>query len=168
MIQYLYTFDYDDKQKPDSEATDIPDHQKTSATTLTEPEDSTSEKQTTSLVKASPTSVAAPLYAPLIVNAQVYALADKYQIKGLKKLSKAKFKAGAKVHWSEGIFLEAIREAYKSTPEHDRGLRDIVAKVACEHIWVLWYRAEFMSVMKELQGFTLDLLERAIFPSGFA
>ena len=62
----------------------------------------------------------------LVAHARVYALAEKYGIEGLKTLAKQKFEVTAADHWCETEFLESAEEAYTSTVESDRGLRDVV------------------------------------------
>ena len=51
----------------------------------------------------------------------VYALAEKYNIRGLKAFALLKFKATTAEHWAAHDFLDAAREAYLSTVEADRG-----------------------------------------------
>jgi hypothetical protein len=64
----------------------------------------------------------------LITHARVYALAEKYQIAGLKSLAKRKFAAQVALHHSSTEFPSAMLEVYESTVESDRGLRDVITQ----------------------------------------
>ncbi|KAF5989217.1 amino acid transport gap1 [Fusarium coicis] len=65
----------------------------------------------------------------LHLHAKVYALGEKYGIKPLKALALRKFEAEAPFRIHTDDFLEAIREAYTSTIETDRPLRDAVVAI---------------------------------------
>ncbi|PVH90262.1 hypothetical protein DM02DRAFT_507036, partial [Periconia macrospinosa] len=63
----------------------------------------------------------------LIIN-QVYATAEKYNIKSLKDLARGKFQTAAYSDWNSPYFPVTIGFVYRSTPPSDRGLRDMVVK----------------------------------------
>ncbi|KAF2868103.1 hypothetical protein BDV95DRAFT_580259 [Massariosphaeria phaeospora] len=65
---------------------------------------------------------------PLTIHATMYALADKYQIAGLAKSAGAKFKSCMQDHWDSEDFINAVQIAYTSTPDTDRGLRDVIVQ----------------------------------------
>lgn len=69
----------------------------------------------------------------LMVHTKVYALAEKYMIEGLKMLALEKFTTAATQYWESSTFLEAAREAYTSTIELERGLRDAILEVFYNH-----------------------------------
>lgn len=60
----------------------------------------------------------------LTIHARLYALGEKYEIKGLKSLSLSKFKRKAMVHWNSADFIRAVEEVYTGTVDQDRGMRD--------------------------------------------
>jgi hypothetical protein len=62
----------------------------------------------------------------LVVHAKVYAIGCKYGIEGLKNLSGEKFESEVEHHWDSEDFLSAAREAYTSTGESYRTIRDAV------------------------------------------
>jgi hypothetical protein len=64
----------------------------------------------------------------LVTHARVYALAEKYQIAGLKSLARRKFAAQVALHHLCAEFPIAMQEVYETTVEADRGLRDIVVQ----------------------------------------
>ncbi|KAF5689982.1 amino acid transport gap1 [Fusarium denticulatum] len=65
----------------------------------------------------------------LHLHAKVYALGEKYGIQPLKVLALRKFAAEAPFRLHTDDFLKAIREAYTSTIETDRPLRDAVVTI---------------------------------------
>ncbi|KAK4694427.1 hypothetical protein P7C71_g3156, partial [Lecanoromycetidae sp. Uapishka_2] len=71
-------------------------------------------------------------------NAGMYALGEKYGIESLKAAAKRKFEtalaAGEPVSTTTlGHLIDAIPIIYETTPESDRGLRDLVADFARRH-----------------------------------
>ena len=103
----------------------------------------------------------------ILPNVRMYAMADKYSIWGLQSLAKAKFKENASTGWNDDhvLFSLAIREVYESTPEQDRGLREIVVETARKHIKQLRDRGDFNKVLKEVHQFTHDLLLESLAPT---
>lgn len=65
---------------------------------------------------------------PLSIHADMYALGDKYQVKGLCTLAASKFSACLHHHWDSKDFITAVQAVYSSTPDSNRGLRDVVVK----------------------------------------
>ncbi|KAI1130641.1 hypothetical protein F5Y10DRAFT_289054 [Nemania abortiva] len=98
-----------------------------------------------------------PCYSDLLVHAKVYALAGKYFINGLKALALQKFETATQKHWAPNDFLEAAQEAYTSTPDSDRGLRDVVVKILYKNRDLL-SQENTQGVLKRLDTLTYDLL----------
>ncbi|KAI5457494.1 hypothetical protein BGZ63DRAFT_394864 [Mariannaea sp. PMI_226] len=69
----------------------------------------------------------------LNLHAKVYALGEKYGIKGLKALAVKKFEDEVVHHWDSADFLLAIQEVYTSTVDHDRPMRDAVVATFSKH-----------------------------------
>ncbi|KAF2732389.1 hypothetical protein EJ04DRAFT_413113, partial [Polyplosphaeria fusca] len=63
--------------------------------------------------------------------AKVYALAEKYDVLGLKQLDIDKFVASSTDHFTNSGFFDAIDAVYMSTVDTDLELRDIVADYVC-------------------------------------
>jgi hypothetical protein len=63
---------------------------------------------------------------PLTIHATMYALGDKYQVDGLSQLAKEKFESCLHHHAHSEDFITAVQLAYSSTPDTNRGLRDVV------------------------------------------
>src|SRR5690554_9794 len=70
----------------------------------------------------------------MVFNAQVYSAAEMYCIPALKALAKDKFRVAISSGWSMDDFPLAITEAYQSTPEADRELRDLAIEISYKHI----------------------------------
>ncbi|KAG7007343.1 hypothetical protein G7Y79_00010g028440 [Physcia stellaris] len=70
---------------------------------------------------------------PLLVNAKMYSLGDKYSIEALKELAEYKFSDALDAGWDIVSFPEVIDAVYNTTPASDRGLRDRLTPVLLEH-----------------------------------
>ncbi|OHW95376.1 homology to btb poz domain-containing protein [Colletotrichum incanum] len=93
----------------------------------------------------------------ILLHAKVYAIAEKYAINGLKSLARANFGTTALRCWDTDDFLNAIDEAYTSTLDSDRGLRDIVLKVLAGHEELL-DRDEMKKLLRRLGSLAYDLV----------
>ena len=69
----------------------------------------------------------------MMINVQVYAMAEKFDIAELKILAMEKFLTCAQ-GWPLPDFSSVVHEALTSTPESDRGLRDILKRILAEHV----------------------------------
>jgi len=98
----------------------------------------------------------------LLINAEVYAIAEKYNIRSLKALAKGKFKAKVEKGWNEEGFSLAIKEVYTSTPDSDMELRDLVCKAAEDNVKALLGRSDFRTSLSEINDFTVDLLDAVV------
>lgn len=85
---------------------------------------------------------------PLLVNAKVYALADKYQITALKDLAKDKFEAALSSGWDIIGFPEVIGMVYTTTLASDRALRDCLAPFLVKHKEDLRENEAFMGLVR--------------------
>ncbi|RYP58776.1 hypothetical protein DL770_010359 [Monosporascus sp. CRB-9-2] len=66
-------------------------------------------------------------------NARMFALADKYQIDGLRTLSASKYSKAIEEYSSLHLFFESIPEVYL-TPDTARDLRDAALSFARRHL----------------------------------
>ena len=94
----------------------------------------------------------------LITLAKMYAIADKYDIKGLQSLSRDKFKLAAANNWNHCDLPLAIYAVYTSTPDSNMGLRDIVVNLISDHM-SLMRKPEVEAVVRESNGLAFDLLK---------
>ncbi|KAF4458120.1 Speckle-type POZ protein [Fusarium austroafricanum] len=72
---------------------------------------------------------------PLCIS--VYVLGDKYDIPGLKTLMHDEFKKQARYHYKSEEFLQAVREIYTSTMDHDRVFREVVLNILTKRVNLL-------------------------------
>ena len=90
--------------------------------------------------------------------AQLYALADTYEVTGLKIHAIDKFGELMKNDWNTPDFIHSLKVIYESTPLNDRGLRDLASKAASQNLDALLKDEEFQEVVSELAEFAKDLL----------
>lgn len=81
-------------------------------------------------------------------NARMYAMADKYDIAFLKKLSTAMLQAQLDGPMITPRFLKAVRTIYTTTLSSDRGLRDLLVPVLKKHRSALSNDAGFLNLIK--------------------
>ncbi|KAM5432313.1 hypothetical protein McanMca71_007888 [Microsporum canis] len=96
--------------------------------------------------------------SPMLFNARVYEVAEKYSILHLKERAKTKFKDAVRTCWDMDDFSPAIKEVYTNTPSIDRGLRDIISQTAFQNIESLLRKDDFQSVLVEYPGFSADVV----------
>ncbi|KAG5804747.1 hypothetical protein H9Q74_004426 [Fusarium xylarioides] len=94
--------------------------------------------------------------ANLHLHAKVYALGEKYSIEPLKGLALSKFESEARLSGQKDDFLAAIREAYTSTIETDRPLRDAVVVFLRKHKFLL--KKNYMKAVLKETALGFDLL----------
>lgn len=94
--------------------------------------------------------------AHLVTHAKVYAIAEKYGIRALKALAKKKFAAQTAYHWDSPEFPLAMQEAYESTIDTDRGLRDIVINMFRAYPEIA-QRKDVEAVVRETPGLAWEL-----------
>ena len=68
-----------------------------------------------------------------MINAKVYAMAEKFDIPQLKVLAKEKFAKHA-CAWPILDFASVAHEVLTSTPTSDQGLREIVRNIIADHV----------------------------------
>jgi len=94
----------------------------------------------------------------LIIHAKVYALAEQYAVEGLKATALEKFVSEARVHWATEDFLQAVEQVYSLTPEHDRGLRDVVRNTFYERRKELMDRENVKRYLRDVPDLAYDVL----------
>ncbi|KAF4342500.1 amino acid transport gap1 [Fusarium beomiforme] len=103
-----------------------------------------------------PKRPAAPIPPPnLCLHAKVYALGEKYGIQTLKALALQKFKDEVQFHLGRRDFLQAMREAYTSTVDEDRPLRDAVVRILKDNKFLLKRKPVQTIVQETKLGFDL-------------
>ena len=97
--------------------------------------------------------------SPMVFNVKVYSVADKYDVPALKSQARQKFETTAKTCWDMDDFPDAVVQVYNSTTSIDRGLREVVVDIACEHIDELLSKQGFRDVLEETLGFASDVAQ---------
>ncbi|KFA81333.1 hypothetical protein S40288_08303, partial [Stachybotrys chartarum IBT 40288] len=94
----------------------------------------------------------------MIFDAQVYQIADKYDIAALKQHAMGKFGVAIETGWSLHDFPLAVAVAYDTTPPEDRGLRDLVIATSYANIDKLLINDSFCKVLRTTIDFAADLV----------
>lgn len=94
----------------------------------------------------------------MVYDAQVYQIADKYDIPILKEYSKDRFCTAITTGWNMDEYPLAINVVYESTPAEDRGLRDLVVETSLLHLDTLLNRDGFGNVLRTNADFSADLI----------
>jgi hypothetical protein len=110
MISFFYTLDYDD-------GITIPSYKDASALGVTKLGSASTEQSALSCS-----------------SIREYAIAEKYDIKGLKTLARFRLSAWLKSNWNHPEFYSVVEEAYNSTPSNDRDIRDLVEGIVKANI----------------------------------
>ncbi|KAF2868100.1 hypothetical protein BDV95DRAFT_157794 [Massariosphaeria phaeospora] len=96
----------------------------------------------------------------LVTHAKVYAIAEKYGISGLKSLARKKFAHQLELHLDSAEFPEACQEAYETTIDTDRGLRDILIQTFRAHR-DLTLRKDVELAVRDTPGLAFELFRMA-------
>ncbi|TRX89369.1 hypothetical protein FHL15_009806 [Xylaria flabelliformis] len=99
----------------------------------------------------------------LLFDVKVYSIADRYIIPSLKDYALAKVENAFDLSPDPAIFptnllLTVSSEVYSSTPESDRGLRDVVAEAFHKNLNRLENSATFRTTLHEIPGLAVDLI----------
>lgn len=103
-------------------------------------------------------------YAPqaLLINAQVYIMAEKYEIEGLKQLACTKYKEVLPSTWNSTLFSRTASLVYEKTVETDRMLRDIIVQGASDNLKLLLDRGEFVEMLKSHGDIATDIMHKVV------
>ncbi|KAF4122719.1 BTB protein, partial [Geosmithia morbida] len=94
----------------------------------------------------------------LVHDAEVYQIADKYDVPGLKAHAQKKFSASLSGRWNVFGFFVAIPVVYESTPPTDRGLRDLVIEAAQRHMGEVIKEDGFDDLIRTAPDFAAELI----------
>jgi hypothetical protein len=83
----------------------------------------------------------------LVTNAQMYIIADKYEIEALKKLASAKYEEVVRMCWNTFEFSESARLIHENTMESDRTIKDVIEQAESDNINALLDRGEFTALL---------------------
>ena len=94
----------------------------------------------------------------LLLGAKMYGIGDKYDVLGLKRLALAKFSLACEKYWESQQFAPAAHYAFSTTPESDKGLRDIVIKTIADHVKIIKSPA-VEALLNEFHGLAMGVLK---------
>jgi hypothetical protein len=94
----------------------------------------------------------------LILHAQLYEIGDKYDVTGLKELAREKFLRACTKYWNDDSLASAAHYAFSTTPEDDRGLREVVSNVISLHMELL-NKPEIEALLHQFNGLAVGLLK---------
>ncbi|KAH0556868.1 hypothetical protein GP486_005347 [Trichoglossum hirsutum] len=149
MISYLYTLDYEDEEHVDEKVTDDPSVEDEAVeATIEKP-----RKRSRLSEESRPA---------LFSSVRVYAIAEKYDIPALKTLAKERFSKWARNNWSHKEFPILVKEVFESTPDTDRGLRDIASQLCATHIKSFLQEDGVLDVIEDLGDLWLRVLRQVL------
>ncbi|KAF2112087.1 hypothetical protein BDV96DRAFT_168387 [Lophiotrema nucula] len=102
----------------------------------------------------------------LVYHAKLYELADKYHVQGLKPLILERFKAACQLLWNSDQFPVAAEVVFATTPEDDKGLRNLVVDTISEHLEIM-KKPEIEPLMITYNGLAFALLKMKVETNGW-
>ncbi|MCJ1381875.1 hypothetical protein MMC17_004987 [Xylographa soralifera] len=96
---------------------------------------------------------------PLVMNANIYAIADKYEIWSLKEVAQRKTAEALMTDSNHESFLSAVDIVWNTTPLFDRGLRNLFLPVIAENKKTLLKKEAFMESVRTNGDLAADVLE---------
>jgi hypothetical protein len=97
--------------------------------------------------------------ADLMTHAQLYSVADKYDISGLAAISRKRFIEAAALFWDSTEFKKAARYVYEATPDYDTGLVSVVARTIAAHMELI-DEDDIEALMRDFNGLAFGILKR--------
>jgi hypothetical protein len=94
----------------------------------------------------------------LLRHAKMYEIGDKYGVIGLKELAREKFLRATAKYWNDEQFAPAAYYAFNTTPEEDKGLRDVVSNTISAHMELL-NKPAVETLLTEFNGLAVGLLK---------
>jgi hypothetical protein len=94
----------------------------------------------------------------LLINTQVFIIADKYDIQDLKQLAREKYEDVVPHTWDSSSFVASLKLIYEETLESDRLLKDVAVNMAGQHMKKLVDREEFVDLCKNNGVIAFDVM----------
>ncbi|KAL8870252.1 MAG: hypothetical protein Q9174_003662 [Haloplaca sp. 1 TL-2023] len=95
----------------------------------------------------------------LSINANMYIVGDRYNLRELKDLARQKFQTALSKSWDKENLPDVIRTIYDNTLSSDRGLRDCLIPILQSQKTVLRAREAFMQLVSCHGEFAIDLID---------
>ncbi|PYH75321.1 hypothetical protein BO82DRAFT_324270 [Aspergillus uvarum CBS 121591] len=156
MIDYLYCADYEDcYESPIKElaqgSLELPKSEEEQIETSSIEENAESAESDMATVSSFPVKERRAR-----TNAEIYVLADKYQIEGLKTLAKQKMESCLQSNWTDTEFINTVQYVYRSNSPSHPELRDILSRSAIQHLSTLEHQQHFHETLKTFTTFSYD------------
>jgi hypothetical protein len=103
----------------------------------------------------------------LMLHAQMYEIGDKYDVTGLKELAREKFIRSCAKFWDDDCLAGAAHYAFSTTPEDDRGLREVVINTISQHMELL-DKPEVEALLHQFNGLAVGILKSRAKELGWA
>lgn len=157
MIRYFYFLDYDPEDQSEEDGFETQDA----------PSFATQAESKAALIHGKPEAPQSALkpHHALKLHAEVYVLADRYDVAALKNLALDKFKRALRSHWDGDGFVAAAHTAYEWTSEADVGLRASVLDAMFEHRLKLLNDPRLKEHLEGLGSLMYSLASRMIAPT---
>lgn len=94
----------------------------------------------------------------LLLHTQMYEIADKYDVSGLKEMAREKFLRACFEYWDDEHFAPAAHYAFSTTPEDDFGLREIISHIISQHMTLL-NKPAIEALVANFNGLAFSLLK---------
>lgn len=98
----------------------------------------------------------------LLIHSKMYSIGDCYDVVGLKDLAREKFRRACAKFWDEPAFAMAAHHVFTTTPDHDKGLRDIVSETIASHLCAMVENPEIEALLTEFNGLAYGLLKKSV------
>ncbi len=95
---------------------------------------------------------------PLIINAKVYIIADKYDIPALKGVAVRMYKDAVIDRWNSPSFPASARLVYDNTAVEKDKLRGTIVEVALENLVGLTSREDFLALLQKNGEMAKDII----------
>ena len=97
----------------------------------------------------------------LLSHSEVYEIAEKYEVTGLKELACKNFTLACEAFWDDEAFPITIKHAFSTTVAEDRGLRDVIIKTVFSHDSLV-RKAKIQAVMLEHSDLAVGVLLKKV------
>jgi hypothetical protein len=98
----------------------------------------------------------------LVTNVKAYIIADKNEIKALKKLASTKYQQVVLKSWNSPAFAESALLVYENTMESDRAIRDVIVQTASDNVKALLDRGEFIEFLNSHGELATEILKKLV------
>lgn len=95
------------------------------------------------------------------MHAKMYALGSKYGIDSLKATALGRYSEAANYAFNSASFIEAIRIVYTTTPEDDKGPREITPQTIHANSAELADKPEMQRIVRSIDGLAYELWRKS-------